>query len=76
MNLTANDIITESYPPVTTEGMSTGYIPFGIKITHKNSGLVAICDKHRSMHLNRDEALASLTASVEEYNKGRQHERS
>lgn len=65
----ANDIEVTGYPEPKTGGMQTGTIPKGIKVTHKATGIVVICDKHRQQHKNREEAFRELEAKLEELEK-------
>lgn len=65
----ANDIVVTGYPEPKTGGMQTGAIPKGIKVTHKASGIIVICDKHRHQHKNREEAFLELEAKLEELKK-------
>lgn len=68
-NFKADDIEITGYPEAPTHGMLTGAIPKGIKLKHKATGIVVICDKHRHQHKNRDEAFIELEAKLEELKK-------
>lgn len=68
-NFKADDIEVTGYPEPKIGGMQTGAIPKGIKVTHKASGIVVICDKHRHQHKNREEAFLELEAKLEELKK-------
>ncbi len=61
----ALDIVVTGYPEPKNGGMTTGIVPRGIKVLHKATGLVAVCDKHRHQHLNRDEALSELAKALD-----------
>ena len=59
-----DDVIVSTYPEPVTCGMITGKFHSGIKVLHKPTGLVAICEKHRHQHLNREEALKELALAL------------
>lgn len=65
----ANDIDVSCYPEPKVGGMQTGNIPNGIKVTHKASGIVVICDEHRHQHKNRAQAFLELDAKLEQLKK-------
>jgi protein subunit release factor A len=62
--LNPTDLKTESFPKQPEGGMQIGKMPVGVKITHIPTGLAVICNSERSMHLNRDIALAKLERLV------------
>lgn len=68
-HFSANDIEIAGYPEPKTGGMLTGSIPSGIKVLHKATGIVVICNKHRHQHKNREEALREMDAKLVELKK-------
>lgn len=64
-----DDVIISVHPEPVRHGMTTGKIPNGIKILHKATGLVAVCDKYRHQHLNKKEALSELAKALNKLNK-------
>lgn len=67
---TAADVSVESYPEQKTGGMNTYRIPKGIKVTHKATGIIVICEKHRGQYKNREAAFEELNAKLAELQKG------
>jgi len=63
-HFSANDIEIAGYPEPKTGGMQTGNIPSGIKVIHKATGIVVICNKHRQQLKNREEALRDLDSKL------------
>lgn len=62
MAVDPKDVTIECYPLKESGGLTFG-MGAGVKVTHRN-GMVAICDRERSQHRNREKALATLEAMV------------
>lgn len=62
------EYIIEHYPTTKIGGQHVGKVSAGIKVTHKPSGLIAICDIERSQTKNRDIAIAMIEAGLEKIN--------
>lgn len=62
-SVSAADVSIESYPEPPAGGMTFG-VPRGVKATHRPTGCVAIVTHHRSQHINRDAAIAALSAAI------------
>ncbi len=60
------DVKIEAWPPAPTGGMQIGRIPNGVKITHSESGISAICEQYRSQHKNRQGAMELLEKNIAE----------
>ena len=58
------DLLIEVWPP--DPGGMRAYMPRGVRVTHKPTGITATCDDQRSQHANRDEALRRITAHLSE----------
>ncbi|MCE2571839.1 peptide chain release factor-like protein [Motilimonas eburnea] len=54
--------------PKPNGGMHTGYMPSGVKVEHLPTGIVKTCDKHRSGHKNKDEAMKALLLDLQAMN--------
>lgn len=48
-----DDLIIEAYPPIITGGQKVTVSRCGVKVTHKPSGLIAICETERSQYANK-----------------------
>lgn len=68
VELNSADLLVESWPP--DPGGMRVYMPRGVKITHKPTGITATCDVLRSQHANRHEALRVITAHLSENGHG------
>ena len=62
--MSPDDFLIESWPVSSVNGLNIG-MPKGIKITHINSGIFAVCDSERSQHRNREIALKNLIEILE-----------
>ena len=62
--LRAEDLLIELWPPVPTNGMTTGEMPSGVKVTHKPSGKWEVWDVCRNPHQNLALAIEALTRRV------------
>lgn len=61
------DLVVEIWPKRETRGMMlTGEIRTGIKITHKPTGTVVMCDRCRSQIHNRNHCIEKLKERLEE----------
>lgn len=65
-----DDIQVTGFPEPKTGGMNTYSIPRGIKVVHKATGIVVICEQHRHQHQNREAAFAELDAKLALLEKG------
>ena len=61
-NLTGEDFLIEMYPH-RPSGWDA-YMPRGVKITHKTTGITVACDHERSQHKNRDTAMRGMLAML------------
>ena len=59
----AEDLLIEPYPPRTTGGQIAGY-SCGIKVTHTPSGIVAIVERERSQHRNKNVAVDMILGAL------------
>lgn len=57
-DLKPDDLVIQAYSSKDT--VWTLRVPNGVRIIHRPSGLGVVCEKHRSQHKNRDEAMAEL----------------
>jgi protein subunit release factor A len=57
MNLEPKDLSIEPWPETPTDGILTGTLPIGIKVTHIPTGMTYATCEHRSQFLNRQECL-------------------
>ena len=61
----ASDYTAERWPADERPGgQHVGTMPEGVRVTHKNTGLVAIVDVSRSGHINRAIALDMIMAGL------------
>jgi protein subunit release factor A len=51
------------WPEPATSGQHVG-MPKGVKVTHKPTGIIVICDTERSQHANRQKALDFIARAV------------
>lgn len=61
-----HEIIIEPYPKP-KDGMSTGRLPAGVKITHRSTGLCVVANRERDMYSNRKVALEKLEQLVKDF---------
>lgn len=61
--LYSSDVDFREYPHAVPGAMHAG-LPKGVEATSIKHGVVIICDSERSMHLNRERALAGLRAMI------------
>ena len=61
--LYSSDVDFREYPQAVPGAMHAGR-PKGVEATSIKHGVVIICDSERSMHLNRERALAGLRAMI------------
>lgn len=54
-------------------GQNANKVESKIRLTHKPSGLVVVCESERSQKRNKDTALATLTARLAAAQQGREH---
>lgn len=62
--LTPLSFVTEMWPP--DQGGMRSYMPRGVKVTHKPTGITVTCEHERSQHKNRDTAIRALRAAIKE----------
>ena len=48
-------------------GMTTGDYPSAVSVTHMPTGMVEVCDEHRSSFKNKKTAIERLQKRVEEH---------
>lgn len=58
------DLMTEAWPPRELGGQHVGAGPYGVKITHISTGIVAICATDRSAHRNKRIAIDMIEAAL------------
>ena len=58
-----SDLLVEAWSPRPPGGQQVG-INTGVKITHLPTGLIAICDSHRSQHRNKKVAVDMLLGGL------------
>ena len=59
------DIEVGMWPEPATSGQKVG-MPKGVKVTHKPTGIIVICDTERSQHANRQKALDFIARALEQ----------
>lgn len=60
----ANHLRVSSYPERPKGGQHVGDGPYGVRIEHIDSGLVACCMTSRSQHKNREIAMHMIEAAL------------
>lgn len=59
------DVEIGMWPEPATSGQHVG-MPKGVKVTHKPTGIIVICDTERSQHANRQKALDFIARALEQ----------
>jgi len=63
--LKPEDIVVDTYRPSKRSGLRVG-VDYGVKVTHKPTGIFVVEDSERSQHRNREFALQKLDKLVAE----------
>ena len=64
VNISPDDVIVDVYPKRDGRGMQVDNQSKGIQITHKATGIVVSCNKHRHMVKNKDEEFIMLVKEL------------
>lgn len=59
-----DDYEIEAWPPRQSGGQHVGIVPTGVKLTHKDTGIIVIVTHERSQHRNRQIALDALAGAL------------